>query len=101
MSGNVSVVPQFLRASFDMLRDGQAKMMENMSSMNPMARMPGMEAMQAQQEAFMKAMTAGWGNAMKSTSAEPEPETEADSSEDLDAIKKQLADLQNKLSKLK
>ena len=49
----------------------------------------------------MKAMTAGWGNAMKSTSAEPEPETEADSSEDLDAIKKQLADLQNKLSKLK
>lgn len=102
MSGNVSVVPQFLRASFDMLRDGQAKMMENMSSMNPMAKMPGMEAMQAQQEAFMKAMTAGWGAGMKAKQEpEPEPEAEAESGEDLDAIKKQLADLQNKLSKLK
>ena len=100
MSGNVSVVPQFLRASFDMLRDGQAKMMENMSSMNPMAKMPGMEAMQAQQEAFMKAMTAGWrGGARASTEPEPEPET--GNGEDLDAIKQQLAELQDKLSKLK
>ena len=60
MSGDVSVVPQFLKASFDMLRDGQAKMMENMSSMNPIAKMPGMEAMKTQQEAFLKAMTGGW-----------------------------------------
>ncbi|MEW9918910.1 polyhydroxyalkanoate synthesis repressor PhaR [Marimonas sp. MJW-29] len=102
MSGNVSVVPQFLRASFDMLRDGQAKMMENMTSMNPMAKMPGMEAMQAQQEAFLKAMTAGWGGGNKAKSApEPEPEEEDDQGEDLDAIKKQLAELQDKLSKLK
>ncbi|NNK16998.1 MAG: polyhydroxyalkanoate synthesis repressor PhaR [Sulfitobacter sp.] len=100
MSGNVSVVPQFLRASFDMLRDGQAKMMENMSSMNPMAKMPGMEAMQAQQEAFMKAMTGGWGAGAKA-STEPEPEQEPEKGEDLDAIKQQLAELQNKLSKLK
>ena len=102
MSGSVSVVPQFLRASFDMLRDGQAKMMENMNSMNPMAKMPGMEAMQAQQEAFMKAMTAGWAGAMKSTAPQAqEPEPQAESGEDLDAIKQQLADLQDKLSKLK
>lgn len=100
MSGNVSVVPQFLRASFDMLRDGQTKMMENMNSLNPMAKMPGMEAMQAQQEAFMKAMTGGWTGAMKSTTpSEPEPQEE--SGEDLDAIKKQLSELQDKLSKLK
>ena len=99
MSGNVSVVPQFLRASFDMLREGQAKMMENMNSMNPMAKMPGMEAMQAQQEAFMKAMTAGWSGALKSST--PEPEAEEGQGEDLDAIKKQLAELQDKLSKLK
>ena len=98
MSGDVSVVPQFLQASFDMLRDGQARVMENMSAMNPMSKMPGMELMQAQQEAFMKAMTAGWGGgAAKEAAREPEPEQ----SEDLDAIKQQLADLQDKLSKLK
>lgn len=101
MSGNVSVVPQFLRASFDMLRDGQAKMMENMSSMNPMAKMPGMEAMQAQQEAFMKAMTGGWAPGGPKAGPEPEPEQEPEKGEDLDAIKQQLAELQNKLSKLK
>ncbi|NNE54030.1 MAG: polyhydroxyalkanoate synthesis repressor PhaR [Sulfitobacter sp.] len=103
MSGNVSVVPQFLKVSFDMLRDGQAKMMENMTSMNPMAKMPGMEVMQAQQEAFMRAMTRGWGakgatgpeNADEASGAEPEQ------GEDLDAIKQQLAELQEKLSKMK
>ncbi|APE45313.1 polyhydroxyalkanoate synthesis repressor PhaR [Sulfitobacter alexandrii] len=105
MSGNVSVVPQFLQASFDMLRDGQAKMMENMSSMNPMATMPGMEAVKAQQEAFMKAMTAGWGGkgGMGTTMPEmPSKDSEpSESAEDLDAIKKQLAELQDKLSRMK
>ena len=110
MSGNVSVVPQFLQASFDMLRDGQSKMVENMTSINPLAKMPGMtnmtsmpgmEAMQKQQEAFLKAMTGGWGSTgMGSTTPTPEPEA-AEPAEDLDAIKKQLADLQDKLSKLK
>ena len=90
-----SVVPQFLAASFDMLRDGQAKMMENIA--NPMSAMPGFEAMKAQQEAFLKAMTGGWGG----TGSKPEPEPEAPAKpEDLDEIKQQLADLQSKLSKL-
>lgn len=100
MSGNVSVVPQFLKASFDMLRDGQARVVENMTSMNPMGKMPGMEVMQAQQEAFMRAMTAGWGNKGRSPTAS-EPEKEPEQGEDLDAIKQQLAELQEKLSKLK
>ncbi|MDQ2089227.1 polyhydroxyalkanoate synthesis repressor PhaR [Marimonas arenosa] len=94
-----SVVPQFLQASFEMLRDGQSKMMENMGKMNPMAQMPGFEAMQAQQEAFMKAMTGAWGSAAKTSGSEPESETE-DGGEELDDIKKQLAELQSKLSKL-
>ncbi|UZD91648.1 polyhydroxyalkanoate synthesis repressor PhaR [Cognatishimia activa] len=91
-----SVVPQFLAQSFEMFREGQEKMVENMSTMNPMA------AMQAQQEAFMKAMTGGMANWPSSpepnsdkAAAEPEGEEEA-----LDDIKKQLADLQDKLSKL-
>ncbi|MDA7427111.1 polyhydroxyalkanoate synthesis repressor PhaR [Primorskyibacter aestuariivivens] len=93
-----SVVPQFLSASFDMLRQGQNKMME----MNPMAKMPGFEAMQAQQEAFMKAMTGGWtapGAEAKDTSESGGSEKAAEG-EDLDEIKKQLADLQSKLSKM-
>jgi polyhydroxyalkanoate synthesis repressor PhaR len=99
MTGKVSVVPQFLQQSFDMLRDGQAKVVENMTTMNPLSNMPGFDAMQAQQEAFMKAMTGGWAGATPKTSPEDAPAPE--SSEDLEAIKKQLADLQEKLSKLK
>jgi len=101
MSGDVSVVPQFLQTSFDMLRDGQSRVLENMTAMNPMAKMPGLGVMQAQQEAFMKAMTGGWGAGGTSSKPAEPPEEEPDQNEDLDAIKKQLADLQSKLSKLK
>jgi len=99
MGGGVSVVPQFLEASFEMLRDGQSKVLENVTAMNPMAKMPGFEIMQAQQKAFMKAMTGGlapgWtAGGVADTASEP------DESEDLATIKKQLAELQAKLSKL-
>ena len=95
------MMPQFLQSSFEMLREGQAKMMENMTAMNPMSKMPGFEAIQAQQAAFMKAMTAGWGSGSSGPAPEEEiaAEDEAEG-EDLDEIKKQLADLQKKLSKL-
>ncbi len=101
MTGKVSVVPQFLQQSFDMLRDGQAKVVENINNMNPLSNMPGFDAMQAQQEAFMKAMTGGWAGAAAKSEPETDQAPKAESSEDLDAIKKQLADLQDKLSKLK
>ena len=108
MSGDVSVVPQFLQTSFDMLRDGQSRAIENITAMNPiakmnpMAKMPGLNVMQAQQEAFMKAMTGGWGSGVGSTSKPADSAAaEPDKSDDLDAIKRQLADLQDKLSKLK
>ncbi len=89
-----SVVPEFLAASFEMLRDGQSKAMENIGAMNPMAKMPGFEAMQAQQAAFFKAMTGG--------AASPTPETKAESSsqDELDDIKAQLQEMQDKLSKM-
>ena len=95
-----SMVPEFLQSSFEMLREGQSKMMENMTKANPLAGMPGMEAMRAQQEAFLKAMTGGLGGMASS----PEPAQEDDAAdagdENLDDIKKQLSDLQDKLSKL-
>lgn len=86
-----SVVPEFLQASFEMLREGQSKAMENMSKANPMAAMPGFEAMRAQQAAFFKAMTGGM------ISGSSGSESEAD---DLGEIKDQLAALQEKLSKM-
>ncbi|KNG95331.1 polyhydroxyalkanoate synthesis repressor PhaR [Pseudaestuariivita atlantica] len=99
-----TVVPEFLQMSFDMLRDGQSKLMENMGAMNPMSNMPGFEAMKASQEAFMKAMTGGMGNwpgTGAGTTAPPAKEGRGqDTSEDLDDIKAQLADLQDKLSRM-
>ncbi|MFN3642095.1 MAG: polyhydroxyalkanoate synthesis repressor PhaR [Gemmobacter sp.] len=92
-----SVVPQFLAASFEMLREGQSKMLENLSAFpNPMAAMPGFEAMKRQQEAFMKAMTGGWPG----TSGPAQEDDGATAKEDLAQIKRQLADLQAKLAKL-
>jgi polyhydroxyalkanoate synthesis regulator protein len=76
-----------------MLRDGHSKAMENMTQANPMANMPGFEAMQAQQQAFFKAMTGG----MMGATAPKETDTAAD---DLDTIKQQLAAMQEKLSKM-
>ncbi len=89
-----SVVPQFLSMSFEMLRDGQNKMMENMG-MNTMNSMPSLEAMKAQQEAFIKAF--GWPSADQASS---EPAKDAGGSDDLDAIKAQLSALQDQLSKM-
>lgn len=89
-----SVVPDFLRASFEMLQNGQSKAMENMTKVNPMASMPGFDAMRAQQELFMKAMTGGM---MPSKGDAPAEKGDGD---DLSDIKKQLAALQDQLSKI-
>ncbi|HKK86952.1 MAG TPA: polyhydroxyalkanoate synthesis repressor PhaR [Roseovarius sp.] len=93
-----SVVPEFLAASFEMLQKGQSQMMENMTKANPLSSMPGMDAMRVQQEAFMKAMTGGLGGG--STVPGSESGSEDPEGEDLDEIKKQLAELQQKLSKM-
>ncbi len=90
-----SVVPQFLAMSFEMLRDGQSKMIENMT--NPLSAMPGFDAMRAQQEAFLKAMTggmAGWSAPTR------DDESEAEAQDDLAQIRQQLAELQAQLQKL-
>jgi hypothetical protein len=57
-----------------------------------MAQMPGFDAMRAQQEAFFKAMTGGMMGA-----SGPEAKTGDDN---LDDIKKQLAELQSKLARM-
>ena len=116
-----SVVPQFLAASFEMLRDGQVKVIENMNAIpNPMTAMPGFDLMRKQQEAFMKTMMGGvpgWagsaaseagasaaGSSATGSSATGASAVEAKPQEDAAAelaeIKKQFAALQDKLSKL-
>lgn len=95
-----SVVPQFLAMSFEMLRDGQSKMMENMTS--PMAAMPGFDAMRAQQEAFLKAMTGGFGGGWPSGPQveDDDGDDEDDKAKELDDIRAQLAAMQSQLAKM-
>ncbi len=94
-----AVMPQFLTASFDMLREGQAKMVENLTAIpNPLAAVPGFEAMRKQQEAFLKTMMGGMSG-WTAPAAKEEPVADAQADE-LAEIKKQLAEMQRKLSKL-
>ena len=97
-----SVVPQFLAMSFEMLREGQSKVMESMA--NPMSAMPGLDAMKAQQEAFMKAMTgglgSGWPGATDANEDDGGSDEEKDSGSELDEIRSQLAAMQDQLSKM-
>ncbi|AVO39368.1 polyhydroxyalkanoate synthesis repressor PhaR [Pukyongiella litopenaei] len=95
------MMPHFLQSSFDMLRESQSKMVESMSAMNPITKIPGFEALQAQQQAFLKAMTGGLAEGWSGPSRDIGEPTAEEASEDLDEIKKQLAELQDKLSKLK
>lgn len=122
-----SVVPQFLAASFEMLRESQSKMMENMATMpHPMAAMPGFDTLQRQQQAFLKALMGGWrgssGPEPDDLTADPpapgahppgttppasgasgrKPASPASDqpSEDMAEIRRQLADLQSRISKL-
>lgn len=100
MTPGAAIMPQFLQASFDMFREGQSRMVDNMSAMNPLSKMPGFDAMQAQQQAFLKALTGGMSNWSTAPEDSPPQPSKDDDGEDLDAIKKQLAELQEKLSKL-
>jgi polyhydroxyalkanoate synthesis repressor PhaR len=98
-TGVQSIVPQFLASSFEMLRESQTKMMENLTAFpNPMAAVPGFEALRKQQEAFLKSVMGGMPGWSGSSPAR-EDESPA-SSDDIADIKKQLAELQKKLSKL-
>ena len=112
-----SVVPQFLAMSFEMLRQGPNAVAERMVSMNPMLaqmqKMPGFEAMQRQQQAFLETMMAGWSAAVPGGPDDSEAETAApqgkgkqaqgkqsEGGAEMDEIRKQLAALEAKLSKL-
>lgn len=90
-----TMVPDFLSASFEMLQEGQSKMVERMAK--PMVALPGFDQIKEQQAAFMKTLMGGW--------SAPGQEEETETSEkseptELDAIKQQLADMQAALAKM-
>ncbi|MEP5758331.1 MAG: polyhydroxyalkanoate synthesis repressor PhaR [Litoreibacter sp.] len=92
-----TMVPDFLSASFEMLRDSQSKVVEQMTT--PMTTLPGFEQIKEQQEAFMKTMMGGWPGPSRDEESEEASEASTDENE-LDAIKKQLADMQAALAKM-
>ena len=95
-----SIVPEFLSMSFDMMRAGQTQFMQNMESINPMAKIPGFDAITAQQEAFFKAMTSGFGAKPSMASTESKTPEHVAPKDDLSEIKSQLSALQEQLNKL-
>ncbi len=96
-----SVVPQFLAASFDLLREGQSKMMENLTTIpTPLASVPGFDAMRKQQEAFLKTMLGGVPGWSGSGPAREASDAAPGAADELAEIKRQFAELQKKLSKL-
>ena len=113
-----SVVPQFLAASFEILRESQSKLMENMAVIpNPMSRVPGFDAMHRQQQAFLKAMMGGWtgssgpepqdlekagqsGDSTPARKPKQRPLVEGERTEDMAEIRRQLAELQQRIAKL-
>lgn len=90
-----TMVPDFLSASFEMLQEGQSKMVEQMAK--PMTTLPGFEQIKEQQAAFMKSLMGGWTGATQSEDPASAPKSEPS---ELDAIKQQLADMQAALSKM-
>ncbi|MFQ5438371.1 MAG: polyhydroxyalkanoate synthesis repressor PhaR [Paracoccaceae bacterium] len=85
-----SFVPDFLAQSFEMMKRQQAELLDQIP--DPMAAFGGLEGWQKKQREFMSAMLGNWG---QKPARDPEP-----GADDLDEIKKQLAALQEKLSKL-
>ena len=94
-----SIVPQFLKMSFQMLREGREKLIEKTSISKTL---PDFEAIKAEQEAFLAAFADGFGNWPMQTSSKEDTAGDKvnNKTEELDSIKKQLSDLQEQLSKM-
>ena len=100
-SQTTSALPEFLTMSLEMFRESQSKFMENMNSINPIQGMPGFENLQAQQNAFLKAFMSSLSRYNSNESSEKDSnDPSSGTKDDLEAIKTQLSELQEKLNKL-
>ena len=100
-SQTTSALPEFLTMSLEMFREIQSQFMENTNNVNSLHGMPGFENLQAQQDAFLRAFMGGLSshNAERAANAEANKPSNG-SKDDLEAIKIQLSELQEKLDKL-
>tara|TARA_B100001057_G_scaffold490556_1_gene579065 strand:+ start:535 stop:1098 length:564 start_codon:yes stop_codon:yes gene_type:complete len=100
-SQKASALPEFLTMSLEMFRECQSQFMENMNNVNPLQGMSGFENLKAQQDAFLKAFTEGVSNYNSESTPNSEENKQSNGSkDDLEAIKTQLSELQEKLNKL-
>ena len=100
-SQTTSALPEFLTMSLEMFRESQSKFMENMNSINPIQGMPGFENLQAQQNAFLNAFMSSLSRYNSNESSEKDSnDPSSGTKDDLEAIKTQLSELQEKLNKL-
>jgi polyhydroxyalkanoate synthesis repressor PhaR len=105
-TGFQSLVHQFLETSFDMLRNQQSKLVDNLNVFSTsLMTATNFKALRKQQEAFLKSMMIGMPACRGLAPTELQKETPTGKNSDsarvnLADIKKQLADLQAKLAKL-
>ncbi len=95
-----SIVPQFLEMSFQMLTERREKLIEKTSISKTE---PDFEAIKAKQEDFLAAFAGDFGNrpiALAPNKRNQKGEAH-DKTEELEAIKNKLSDLQEQLDKLK
>lgn len=104
-TGMQSVMPHFLARSFEMLRESQSRVLDNLSHLpSPIDSIPGFQSLRKQQEAFLRSMMAAWPGsepAAPRSPVPPEPVADTAASDELAEIRKQLGELQAKLATLK
>ena len=85
--------------SFQMLREGREKLIEKTSISKTV---PDFEAIKAKQEAFLATFSDSFGNwpIALASNISNEKEEVKEKTEDLEAIKQQLSNLQDQLNKL-
>ncbi|MFM1863792.1 MAG: polyhydroxyalkanoate synthesis repressor PhaR [Gemmobacter sp.] len=107
-TGMNSMVPQFLAQAFETMRAQQERLVENLSAFGgPMTGVPGFEAMQRQQEAFLKAMMGAFVPGAATGHEGPAPDAAAPrgdgappaQGDEIADIRAQLAALQARLAR--
>lgn len=95
-----SAVPEFLSMSFDIMRAGQSKIIENMEAINPLGNLSALDSITSQQEIFFKTMMRAFEPNTPATENQSSNMAGQASKDDLSEIKWQLSKLQEKLNKM-
>lgn len=92
------LIPKFLEMSFRMLKRSQSKIVENMQAMsNPMF---AFQEFERQQREALSSIMSMWPSGGSDRAEDDAPDAEDSDESELDRIKKQLAELQSKVSNL-